>query len=216
MIVWIVLASILLVLWLLLQLSLTVYLRWGETFTVQVGIAGFRKTVLPQPEEKPKEEKEEEAPPEEGKEKKDWQAQLQSILGGAQNRPFGDLIADLIEFVQQMWPPIGNLIYRVRLCDLHYHAKIGAPDAHQVALRYAAWSTAFYQILGLLKSKMSVRCRSITIAPCFTEEGITQEGRVKIKLRLQTLLFHGILIGVQYIRVRLRADRLQKNKLASK
>lgn len=206
---WWITLGILLLLFLLLQLSVTLYLAWGEETHMAIGIAGFRYDLMkdrekPKPQkDKPEKKKKVREKPEQ-EEPKGLAARLKSILSDGKDQSFPETVQGFLELLSGLGRPIKKMLRSIRVEAFCYELWVGAEDAHQTAIHYAALSAAFYQALALLQTQIRITCKRIRFNADFTSDHLRQQGSMKVKFRVSTALACGISIFFKLIRNVLR------------
>lgn len=206
---WWIALGILLLLFLLLQLSVTLYLSWGEQTSLKIGIGGFRYDLMakekePQKEKKKKKSKKKESPKEASEKPKSMLDKLKEVLSDGKEKTFSEQVASVRQLLSGISEPLKKLLRSFRVEDFCYELWVGAEDAHQTAIQYAALSGAFYHALALLQTQIRITCKRIRLNTDFTSERIHQQGSLKLKLRLSTAIGCGISILWKILRNKLR------------
>lgn len=217
---WWIALGILLLFYLLFRFSVTLYVSWGEQTEVAIGAAGFRKVLIPEPKpKKPAVKKKKPAKPKVASTKKekttvDFLKEIKAILSDGKEQSVPELITSLLQLLTDFWTPVKRLLGAIRIEVLNYELWVGAEDAHQVAVQYAAWAAGFYNGLAVLQQHLAIRCRHVAINADFTSPKIRQRGSLKIKLRFSKIAYYGLRLLWQVVKRMLHRTKAKESTAA--
>ncbi len=116
-------------------------------------------------------------------------------------RTFGETVEFALRMAKAVLPGTRYLLSHLRITRMRAAISIGTDSADQTAIAYGAACTAAYNLLALLDGLLTLKVRSVDIQPDF----ITGESRYhisfRVKLRLACLLWGGLCILFQAVRV---------------
>lgn len=178
----IVIASIVAALWLLLSVSLTVYVHITDDVSVKVGALGYKYQLLPERDQpvklkkaKPKKKPTTEKKPPAKKKKVD-------------KLTFGETVEMVLSGISAVLKPTGKLLSRLRLTTVDIRIAVCDDAADETAIKFGEVATAIYSVLGYLNQLITVRIKRVDIRPDFVGDEDRYDMRFKVKLRLYSVL----------------------------
>ena len=180
---WIV-AGILLLAAALLSVSLTVYVRITDKVDIKIGILGWKRKInLEQEEEKPQKGRAKKS-----RRRKNNASELQKPEKKANEKSFRETVQFGIQLLKTLLPPAGDASSHIRITSLWLHMTVTCGEADKTAIAYGGVSAGVYTLLGLLDSKLTLRIKSVHIAPDFMSDRAVYDISFKAKLRLCHIL----------------------------
>lgn len=187
--------SILLFLMILMIAPVVLSVRIWEKNTVSVRYLFFRYMLYPKKKKKKKsdkKEKDKEASSEKGasKEKKKEKAESTAM----------DTIQTILDLAEASKSPLFHLLRRTYLVHLDLRIDVGGEDAAEVALNTAKYRAAVGYFIGLFRSlKLLKFMHHAAIRPNFLREDTDYKVKFCIMMRLGTILYALLVIGIKYI-----------------
>lgn len=167
---WII-GGIILLIALLLLLSVTVYVKIGETVQVKIGACGLRFTVFPSKEKEKK-----------GKKPEKPKAAVPEEKAGA--RSFSETAAFAVAILKAVVPGAVGLVRKIRVTRMRVFLSVGAEDADTAAVRYGQTCAGVYGVLACIDKAMTLKVKEVNVVPDFVTGEVRYDISFCAKLRI--------------------------------
>ena len=175
----------------LLSISVTIYVTIAEEVDIRIGILGWKKKIdLESKEEEPSKKSSQKA----GRRKKK-STKPQKPDQKASDKSFGETVQFGILLFKSIASSAAKFTSHIRITSLRLHMTVACGEADKTAVTYGGVSAGIYTLLGLLDSNLSLKIKSVHIAPDFVSGQAVYDIFFKVKLRFCHILkaFIGIL-----------------------
>lgn len=175
---WII-GGIILLIALLLLLSVTVYVKIGETVQVKIGACGLRFTVFPSKEKEKKGKK-----PEKARRKKPEKPKAAVPEEKAGARSFSETAAFAVAILKAVVPGAVELVRKIRVTRMRVFLSVGAEDADTAAVRYGQTCAGVYGVLACIDKAMTLKVKEVNVVPDFVTGEVRYDISFCAKLRI--------------------------------
>lgn len=120
-------------------------------------------------------------------------------------------IQAILDVVKSAIKPVGKILTGIRVKRTIIDIKVAGEEADKVAIQYGYMSTAVYNLLGFLKSNISMKIKRVTIKPDFVGNESEYFIQFNAKLRVIIVVMHVIDILIKIVKRQMKGLSVGSN-----